>query len=102
MNKTLKIFLGIFITLIVLALSSGIEITIKPILDSIPMGVSSQVGILIISILLISKVSISEKSLLSLILSSFTACFFPSYHILNFLPVFIYFILLLLEICKTE
>ncbi len=53
MNKTLKIFLGIFITLIVLALSSGIEITIKPILDSIPMGVSSQVGILIISILLI-------------------------------------------------
>ena len=53
MNKTLKIFLGIFITLIVLALSGGIEITIKSIIDSIPMGVCSQVGILIISILLI-------------------------------------------------
>ena len=53
MNKTLKIFLGIFIIFIVLALSSGIEITIKSILDSIPMGVSSQFGILIISILLI-------------------------------------------------
>ena len=53
MNKILKIFLGILITLIVLALSGGIEITIKSIIDSIPMGVCSQVGILIISILLI-------------------------------------------------
>jgi len=53
MNKTLKIFLGIFITFLVLVLSSGIEITIKSNLDSIPVGVSSQVGILIISILLI-------------------------------------------------
>ena len=53
MNRTLKIFFGIFITVIVLALSSGVEITIKSILDSIPMGVSSQVGVLIISISLI-------------------------------------------------
>jgi len=53
MNSKLKIFAGIFITLIVLALSSGIEITTKSVLVSIPMGVSSQVGILIISILLI-------------------------------------------------
>ena len=53
MNKTLKIFLGIFITFIVLVLSSGFEISIKSIIDSIPMGVGSQIGILIISILLI-------------------------------------------------
>jgi len=53
MNRTLKILLGFFITVIVLALSSGIEMTTKSILDTIPMGVSSQVGILIISILLI-------------------------------------------------
>lgn len=53
MNKTLKIFLGIFITFIVLVLSSGFEMSIKSIIDSIPMGVGSQIGILIISILLI-------------------------------------------------
>jgi membrane protease YdiL (CAAX protease family) len=53
LNKTLKIFLGIIITAIVLALSGGIEITIKSIFDSIPMGVGNQIGILIISILLI-------------------------------------------------
>ena len=53
MNKKLKIFLGIFITFIVLVLSSGFEISIKSIIDFIPMGVGSQIGILIISILLI-------------------------------------------------
>ena len=53
MNKALKIFLGIFITFLVLVLSSGIEIITKSFLDSIPVGVSSQVGILIISILVI-------------------------------------------------
>ncbi len=53
MNKTFKIFLGIFITFIVLVLSSGFEISIKSIIDSIPNGVGSQIGILIISILLI-------------------------------------------------
>lgn len=53
MNKTLKIFLGIFITFLVLVLSSGFEISIKSIIDSIPMGVGSQIGILFISILLI-------------------------------------------------
>jgi len=49
----LKIFSGIIITVVVLALSGGIEITIRSIIDSIPMGVSNQIGILIISILLI-------------------------------------------------
>lgn len=53
MNKTLKIFLGIFITFIVLVLSSGFEMYIKSIIDFIPMGIGSQIGILIISILLI-------------------------------------------------
>jgi membrane protease YdiL (CAAX protease family) len=53
MSKILKIFLGIFITFIVLVLSSGFEILIKSNIDSIPTGVSSQIGILIISILLI-------------------------------------------------
>jgi len=53
MNKKWKIFLGIFITFIVLVLSSGFEISIKSNIDSIPMGVGSQIGILIISILLI-------------------------------------------------
>lgn len=53
MNKTLKIFLGIFITFLVLVLSGVIEITTKSFLDSIPVGVSSQVGILIITIIII-------------------------------------------------
>lgn len=53
MNRTLKIFLGVFITFIVLVLSSGIEITVISLFDSIPMGVSSPLGILIISVLLI-------------------------------------------------
>ncbi|MEN8187768.1 MAG: type II CAAX endopeptidase family protein [Bacteroidota bacterium] len=53
MNKILKIFLGIFITFMVLAFSSGIEMSIKSIINSMPMGVGSQVGILIISTLLI-------------------------------------------------
>jgi len=54
MNKKLKIFLGIFITFIVLVLSSVFEILIKSNIDSIPTGVGSQLGILIISILLIN------------------------------------------------
>ncbi|MBM4159077.1 MAG: CPBP family intramembrane metalloprotease [Ignavibacteria bacterium] len=53
MNKIFKIFLGIFITFIVLILSSGFEISIKSNIDSMPAGVGSQIGILIISILLI-------------------------------------------------
>ena len=53
MNKSLRIFSGIGITLIVLVLSSGTEMAIKSVIDSIPMGVGSQFGILIISILLI-------------------------------------------------
>ena len=53
MKKKLKIFLGILITFIILALSSGFEIFIKSIINSIPNGVGSQIGILIISILLI-------------------------------------------------
>jgi len=53
MNNKLKIFLGIFITFIVLVLSSGFEILLKSIIDSLPNGVGSQIGILIISIFLI-------------------------------------------------
>lgn len=53
MNNILKIFLGLIITAIVLALSGGVELTFKSIFDSIPMGVGNQIGILIISILLI-------------------------------------------------
>lgn len=65
MKNTLKIFLGIFATIVVLALSSSIEITTKSFFDSVPMGMSSQVGILIISVLLIyifSKKRIIEFS----------------------------------------
>lgn len=63
MNRSLKIFFGIIITFIVLALSSGFEMAIKSIVESVPMGVGSQVGILVISILLIflfSKIRIIE------------------------------------------
>jgi len=62
----MKIFLGIFITFIVLVLSSGFEMYIKPIFGSVPMGVGSQIGTLIISILLIftfSKKRIIEFNL---------------------------------------
>ena len=53
MNKTLKISLGIIITFIVLVLSGGMEMTIQSITNLIPMGVSSQIGIFIFSVLLI-------------------------------------------------
>jgi len=53
MNKILKMFLGIFVTFLVLMISGGIEITLKSLSISIPEGVGSQFGILIISILLI-------------------------------------------------
>ena len=53
MNKTLKVFLGIILTFLVLILSGVFEMSIKPIISSIPMGVGSQVGILVISIFLI-------------------------------------------------
>jgi membrane protease YdiL (CAAX protease family) len=53
LNNKLKIFLGIIITALVLALSGGIELTIKSIFDSTPIGVGNQIGILILSILLI-------------------------------------------------
>jgi len=46
-------FLGIFVTFLVLMISGGIEITLKSLSISIPEGVGSQFGILIISILLI-------------------------------------------------
>jgi len=49
----MKIFLGIFITFIVLVLSSGFEMYIKSIIGSLPMGVGSQIATLIIVILLI-------------------------------------------------
>jgi len=53
MNKKLKIFSGIFITFIVLVLSGGFEFLIKSNIDSFPDGAGCQIGILIISILLI-------------------------------------------------
>lgn len=53
MNRKLKMFLGIIITFLVLVISSGVEMSLKSIFNSIPLGVGSQVGILIISILLI-------------------------------------------------
>jgi len=53
MNKSLKIFLGIFFTFLVLVLSSGFEMSINSIFDSIPKGVGSQISILFLSIILI-------------------------------------------------
>lgn len=56
MNK-LRIFLGVLITLLVLVFSSGVEMIVKSTLNSIPVGVSSQVAILVFSTLLILLIS---------------------------------------------
>jgi membrane protease YdiL (CAAX protease family) len=53
MNGKLKIFLGIFLTLVSLMLSGGFEMSLHSQFNSIPIGVGSQLGILLVSILLI-------------------------------------------------
>jgi len=62
MNKC-RILFGVFITLLVLVFSSGVEMIVKSALNSIPAGVSSQVAILVFStflILLLSRKKIIE------------------------------------------
>ena len=53
MNNKLKIFLGVFLSLITLMLSGGFEILLHSAFDSIPVGIGSQLGILLVSVLLI-------------------------------------------------
>jgi membrane protease YdiL (CAAX protease family) len=53
----MKIVVGIFFTFLILALASCLEITVTSRFDFLPSGVTSQIGIFILSIILISVFS---------------------------------------------